>query len=123
MQAKELSQLMVDKKASDLHLEVFSPPLVRVDGSLTAVAEMAPLSAEDIEAIFAELTTAEQRSTFYEELELGFAYSVPGLARFRVNVLKQRGAIGIVFRPPAGRHTPDKCSLIQIMLPHSYYVT
>ena len=93
-----LLKLMVDKGASDLHLKVPSPPVFRIEGSLVIPEDMPTLTASDIESIFQELTTEEQRVTFLKELELDFAYSVPGLARFRVNVLQQRGTIGIAFR-------------------------
>lgn len=98
MQLNELLRLVVDEKASDLHLEVPSVPLLRIDGVLTAPDGTTLLSSEDMEAIFEEITTPEQRATFLKELELDFAYTVSELARFRVNVLRQRGSIGIDFR-------------------------
>ena len=98
MQLNELLRLVVNEKASDLHLEVPSVPLLRIDGILTAPDGATLLSSEDVEAIFEEITTPEQKATFHKELELDFAYSVSELARFRVNVLRQRGSIGIDFR-------------------------
>lgn len=94
----ELLRLVVEKKASDLHLEVPSVPLLRVDGVLTAPEGAQPLTNDDMESILAEITTPDQRNTFLEKMELDFAYSLPGLARFRVNALKQRGSIGICCR-------------------------
>jgi twitching motility protein PilT len=98
MPIDELLKLMVDKKASDLHLKVPSPPVLRIDGALIPQENLSPLTARDIESIFEQVATDEQRITFRREWELDFAYSVPGLARFRVNALQQRGTLSLAFR-------------------------
>jgi twitching motility protein PilT len=59
---------------------------------------MPPLTPGDIEELFNEITTAKQKETFLNEMELDFAYSIPGLARFRVNAMWQRGTISLAFR-------------------------
>ena len=97
-QVDEYLKLMVDKGASDLHLKVPSPPVLRIDGVLMPQEDMPPVTPKDMEIVFEHVATQSQRETFYRELELDFAYSVPGLARFRVNVLQQRGTMGIAFR-------------------------
>jgi len=94
----ELLKLMVDKGASDLHLKVPSPPVLRIDGELIPQKDLSPVTAKDVEAVFGRITTPEQKSIFFSEKELDFAYSVPGLARFRVNALQQRGTMGLAFR-------------------------
>jgi len=94
----ELLNLMVDQKASDLHLRVPATPVLRVDGELRPQMQLPPLKPEEIEAAFKHITTQEQRSRFHLEKELDFAYSVPGLARFRVSVMQQRGSISLAFR-------------------------
>jgi len=115
MQINELLRKMVERRASDLHLEVPSVPLFRIDGALVGTDEATPLSPEDIEVIFEEITTPKQRDAFQKQLELDFAYSIPGLARFRVNVLRQRGSLGIVFRlVPMKVFTIDELGLPQI---------
>jgi twitching motility protein PilT len=98
MEMNELLKLMVNKGASDLHLTVSSPPVLRIDGELIAQEDLPPLTAEDIELALEQVSTEEQRAAFDSEWELDFAYGVPGLARFRVNVLRQRGAISLAFR-------------------------
>ena len=98
MQVGELLRLVVDRGGSDLHLTVPSQPVVRIDGVLVAQEDLSPLTAEDIESALEQIATEEQRATFCSEHELDFAYSVPGLARFRVNVLQQRGTISLAFR-------------------------
>ncbi len=95
---EELLKLMVNKGASDLHLKVPSPPVLRVDGELKVQEDLPGLSAEDIDQIFASITTSHYKSIFEREQELDFSYSVAGIARFRVNVLRQRGTLSIAFR-------------------------
>ncbi len=94
----ELLELTVDKGASDLHLRVPSPPLLRIDGALVPIQDHPPLTARDVEMILEGITTPEQRSKFLRDLELDFAYSVPGVARFRVSAMRQRGSISLAFR-------------------------
>lgn len=98
MDAKSLLRMMAEHESSDLHLRVPAPPMLRVDGELLAAEGYAALTPEDIEEILLQVTTEDQRRRFQEELELDFAYSVPGLARFRVNVMQQRGTMSIAFR-------------------------
>ncbi|OGN88427.1 MAG: type IV pili twitching motility protein PilT [Chloroflexi bacterium RBG_13_46_9] len=95
---EELLKLMVNKGASDLHLKVPSPPVLRVDGELKVQEDLPGLSAEDIDQIFTSITTSHYKSIFEREQELDFSYSVAGIARFRVNVLRQRGTLSIAFR-------------------------
>ena len=94
----ELFELMVEKGASDLHLRVPSPPVLRIDGVLTPLEDLPPITAKDAEMLLDHIVTPEQMSTFRTELELDFAYSVPGLARFRGNALRQRGTVSLSFR-------------------------
>ncbi len=98
MNVEELLTFMAGRDASDLHLRVPAPPMLRVDGELLAAEGIDNLTPPDIETILEQITTEEQRERFRSELELDFAYSVPGLARFRVNVMQQRGTMSIAFR-------------------------
>jgi twitching motility protein PilT len=98
MEMCELLKLMVNKGASDLHLTVSSPPVLRIDGELIPQEDLPPLTAEDVELALEQVSTEEQRAAFDREWELDFAYGVPGLARFRVNALRQRGVISLAFR-------------------------
>ena len=98
MEMNELLKLVVNKNASDLHLTVPNPPVFRIDGELVPQEELLPLTAEDIELALEQVSTQEQRAVFDREWELDFAYSVPGLARFRINALRQRGVISLAFR-------------------------
>jgi len=106
---------MVDKGASDLHLKVPSRPVLRIDGALIPQEHLPPLTPKDTESIFEQVSTPEQKVTFRRERELDFAYSVSGLARFRVNALQQRGTISLVFRiVPFNVPSIDELGLPQI---------
>jgi twitching motility protein PilT len=116
MQVDEMLKLMLDKGASDLHLKVASLPVFRIDGALVRQEHLQQITPKDIESVFQQVTTPEQRVTFIRERELDFAYSVPGLARFRVNVLQQRGTMGLVFRlVPFRIPSIDELGLPQIL--------
>jgi twitching motility protein PilT len=95
---RQILELAIEKGATDLHVKVPSPPVLRIDSVLVPQEEWPPFTGKDIERIFEEVTTEEQREAFGREQELDFAYSLPGLARFRVNVLRQRGTISLAFR-------------------------
>ena len=98
MQIGELLRLMVAKGASDLHLKVLSRPVLRINGTLVMQEDLPLLTVEDIESIFEQVTVHEQRLAFTTEQELDFAYSIPGLARFRFNVMRQRGTLSLAIR-------------------------
>jgi twitching motility protein PilT len=93
-----LLKQMVDENASDLHLKVPNPPVLRINGVLVVQEKLGPLNAGDMQSILEQVTSPEQRNVFNNERELDFAYSITGLARFRVNVLLQRGTLSLAFR-------------------------
>ena len=84
--------------ASDLHITAGAPPTVRLDGSLGAVEGYEPMAPPEIQRMLYAILTQKQRERFEEILELDFSYTVPGQARFRVNMYRQRDAIGAAFR-------------------------
>jgi twitching motility protein PilT len=92
--------LLVRREGSDLHLKVGSQPLGRIHGHLSPLEGYEVLKAEDLEGTLHQMLTdqAEKVEEFDREGEVDFAYAVPGLARFRVNAFRQRGAISIVAR-------------------------
>jgi twitching motility protein PilT len=90
----------VDLGASDIHLKVGQPPIVRRDGELGALPDLMPLTDADLEAALtavADLAPAKLHS-FHETGELDIAYTGEGLPRFRVNGFRQRGSISFAFR-------------------------
>ena len=100
MNIDDLLRVVVERGASDLHLKAGSPPVLRIDGKLVLYTYSDPLglTPEDMKEAFEHVTTEQQREEFARELELDFAYSIPGLARFRVNAALQRGTITLAFR-------------------------
>jgi twitching motility protein PilT len=97
-----LLELAKSRGASDLHMVVSRPPLLRIDGLLRPMDDQEPLLEEDIEQAFRQVTTDQDREDFERSLELDFGRTVPDVGRIRFNAAKQRGTISIVARllPP-----------------------
>jgi twitching motility protein PilT len=93
-----LLRLMLERGGSDLHIAVGSPPGIRQRGQLLPIETVRPLSPRDTMEMIYSILSEEQRKRFEGELELDFAYSIPGVSRFRANVFQQRNSIGAVFR-------------------------
>jgi twitching motility protein PilT len=89
---------VLNRGCSDLHLTVGAPPTVRQNGSLTPIEDRPKLTPQFLQKLLYAILSQKQREKFEEVLELDFAYSVPGRARFRVNIYRQRDAIGAAFR-------------------------
>jgi twitching motility protein PilT len=90
-------EALVAAKGSDLHLKVGSPPRMRVDGRLV-VLDGPSLTPEAAEALLRELIRPDLYDEFQRTNEADFAYSRPGVGRFRVNAFRQRGSVGMVLR-------------------------
>jgi twitching motility protein PilT len=115
MEINQLLKLVVDKGASDLHLRVDSRPVLRIDGRLIPQADFPVLTSDEVERLFEQIATQEQRDAFYRDKELDFAYSMERLARFRVNLLWQRRTISIACRMvPFQVPTIDELELPQV---------
>lgn len=91
-------ETMLAMEASDLHLTVGAPPTVRVAGSLRPIPGAPKLDSPSLQRIMYAILTQQQREVFEERLELDFSYSLPGRARFRVNMYLQRESVGAAFR-------------------------
>ena len=94
----ELLGVLLDMQGSDLHLTAGSPPVVRVHGELTIVNDYPLLTPRALQGMVYAILPQKLRERFEQELELDMSYSLPGRARFRVNVFMQRDAVGAVFR-------------------------
>jgi len=93
-----LIHLAKAKGASDIHLAVGSPAMLRVRGSLTMADSLELLAIEDMQLAFDTMTSEAEKTEFQKNFELDFAYSVPDVVRLRCNVAKQRGSICMVMR-------------------------
>jgi twitching motility protein PilT len=89
--------LLVERNGSDLHVKVGTPPKVRRSGALLPLGRE-PLSHDEMEAIGTAIVPPEKVERFEAAGEVDFAYSLPGVGRFRVNVFRQRGSVSAVFR-------------------------
>jgi len=98
MNLNELLKTTFEKKASDLHLKVGVPPILRIDGRLVPIETEKRTTQEEALAIALGIMNPAQKAKFMERRELDMAYAVPGMGRFRLNVFQQRGSVGMVFR-------------------------
>ena len=88
---------LVAEDASDLHVKVGSPPMIRREGRLWRM-DRAPLRPAETNVLAEVLVPTERRTRFKERGEVDFAYSAPGIGRFRVNAFSQRGSTSLVMR-------------------------
>ena len=88
---------LVECGGSDLHCKVGSPPRVRIDGKLRKL-QTRDLTANDTTTMVSEVLRADLVEEFHKSNEADFAYSMPGIGRFRVNAFRSRGSCGLVFR-------------------------
>jgi twitching motility protein PilT len=104
---------VIETEGSDLHLKVPAPPIVRRHGELEPIAGSEALSSEDTErTLFHMLTDENKLESFRTDREVDFSYSIPGVARFRVNAFVQRGSVSIVCRAiPFQIKTPEELLL------------
>lgn len=94
---QELLQTMVERTATDLHLTVNSPPVIRVQGELVPI-DGPPLTPQETKQLIYSILTDAQKHRFEEENELDFSFGIKGLSRFRANAYVQRGAVAAAIR-------------------------
>jgi twitching motility protein PilT len=97
MDVNDLLRYAVERGASDLHLKVGNVPFIRVDGVLEPT-RFAPLTTEDTAGFTEILMTEHKRESFGTTSEADLGYTLAGVGRFRVNVFRQRGVIGLAIR-------------------------
>lgn len=97
MDIKDLLKIAVEKRASDLHLTVDSPPIIRIDGRLIPL-DFPKLDKDSSKRLVYSILDDKQKANFERELELDISLEVSGLNRFRVNVHMQRGYVEAAFR-------------------------
>ncbi|MBX3320369.1 MAG: PilT/PilU family type 4a pilus ATPase [Nitrospira sp.] len=97
MDVRSLLKVMVDRESSDLYLTVDAPPIYRIHG-VTQQTDAPPFTNEQLEALALALMRGQQRSEFEEKMEMNLALYYKELGRFRVNIFRQKGNVGVVFR-------------------------
>lgn len=102
MKLQELLNMQIQYKASDLILKVGSPPIMRVNGDLAAI-NLPPLTEVDIESGVIELLKKEDIEEYKKTFEVDISYQMSDASRFRINLFRQKGKPGAVFR-----HIPSK---------------
>ncbi len=93
-----LLEEVIKKKASDLHLQVGLPPMLRVDGALIPVNGTAPLTEETVEALVFAILDEDQKQILLKDKEFDFSFAFGDLGRFRVNAFHERGNLAAALR-------------------------
>jgi twitching motility protein PilU len=112
VELQEYFKSMVETEASDLYLTVARPAMFRVDGKIRA-ADDHVFSPPELVTLAQSIMNEKQRREFAETMEMNMATSLPGVARFRVNIFQQRGSVGMVIR----RIKADVMSVDELGLP------
>jgi twitching motility protein PilT len=93
-----LLEEVIKKKASDLHLQVGLPPMLRIDGSLKPVSGTDPLNEEGVEALVFAILDEDQKQILLKDKEFDFSFAFGDLGRFRVNAFHERGNMAAALR-------------------------
>lgn len=95
---EEILQQAMQQRASDVHLHIGSPPMLRLHGELVTPPGFAVLTPDDLKNAADRILRPEQKERFASGEEIDTSFSVPHVGRFRTNVFRQRGSLGIVLR-------------------------
>lgn len=114
---QKLLEVAVEKKASDFHISVAKPPILRLNRQLISIGSEPPFTEEDTRELAFALMTIEQKNEFLREKEIDFSYNFQNKGRFRVNAFFQRGYISVALRL-----IPEKVrTLHELNLPSTLY--
>jgi twitching motility protein PilT len=94
----DLLTLMIERGASDLHITTGTHPQIRLHGKLTALTQFEVQAPQDTQRLAYSVLNEGQKQKFEEENELDLSFGIQGLARFRCNVYRQRGAVAAAIR-------------------------
>src|SRR3989338_2461747 len=94
----DLLTIMIERGASDLHITTGTPPQIRLHGKLTPLTQFERLTPQDTQRLAYSVVNEGQKQKFEEDNELDLSFGIQGLARFRCNVFRQRGAVGAAIR-------------------------
>ncbi len=98
MEIENLLRLAMKRGASDIHIKVGHPPILRINGELKPIVSAPPLSREDVERFSDKLMMQHHREKLARHQDVDLGFGVAGLGRFRINIFKQRGTLGISIR-------------------------
>src|SRR5437764_497734 len=111
-----LLEEVVKRDASDLHLQVGLPPMLRIDGELKQVEEAGVLDPDDVEKIVNSMLEQDQKQTLLKEKELDFSFTFGEYGRFRANVFRERGNLAAALRLiPTKIRTLDELGLPKVV--------
>ncbi|OGY90920.1 MAG: type IV pili twitching motility protein PilT [Candidatus Komeilibacteria bacterium RIFCSPLOWO2_02_FULL_48_11] len=102
-QLDKLFKIAVESKASDLHLIVGKPPIIRIDGELKEIPNEPVLTSESAQELIFTILPEQQKQKFIQERELDMSYEISNFSRFRVNMHWEKGNVGLVARIVASR--------------------
>ena len=94
----DLLTIMIERGASDLHITTGTPPQIRLHGKLTPLTQFERLTPQDTQRLAYSVLNEGQKQKFEEDNELDLSFGIQGLARFRCNVYRQRGAVAAAIR-------------------------
>lgn len=118
LEMESLIRLMIERKASDLHIGANSPPMLRIDEKLEPM-DNEKLSPEQSKELIYSILSEDQREKFEKDRELDFSFEISGLSRFRVNVFYQRGCVGCCIRAiPLEIMSFEECGLPPDLMEH-----
>lgn len=112
MEDFSLLRFLVDARGSDLHIKAGSKPCLRVDGVLRT-ADLPVYDMDEVERFAFAMMNDRQKNLFAEKNEIDFALTLPGIGRFRTNIFKQRGSVGLAIR----RVMSEQLSIAELDLP------
>lgn len=98
MEMLDVLRAVVEKGASDLHLTIGVPPMIRFHGEVVPLMDSRPLNGQDTERMIFSILTDRQKKEFEEHMDLDCSFALPGLSRFRMNVYRRDGGMGCVMR-------------------------
>lgn len=98
LKIEQLLEYVVKQDASDLHLTVGVPPMVRIDGALKPVPNTPPLTGKEVESLTFSVMDEIQKNILLKDLEVDFSFAFGDVARFRANAYHQKGNLGLALR-------------------------
>lgn len=117
MEMIDILRASAERQASDIHILVGRPPMIRIRGAIELLPGFPELSSEDTKRLIYSILYGDQVARFEEKLELDSSYNIPGLSRFRVNVLLQKNGVEAVLRLiPSKVPTPKDLGLSEAII-------